>query len=86
MEEELEGVKYSLEPCSDSVTLSGLLKDSGDQTQKDTGILQPLCVSCGCTFWGRGCRALSTPVLCELGRYALLPAHYSLGTNELTLV
>lgn len=54
MEEELERVKFSLEPPSDSMTLGGLLKDSGDQTQKDTDILQPLHVSCGCTFSGEG--------------------------------
>lgn len=41
MGEELEGVKVSLELPSDSTTLSGLLKDSGNQTQEASDTLQP---------------------------------------------
>lgn len=66
------------------MTLSGLLKDSENQTQKDTDTLQPLHVSCACAFHWEGLPGPPAPGLCELGHHPLLPAHSSLGINELT--
>lgn len=84
MEEELQGVKFFLEPPSDSKTLSGLLKDSGDRPRRARTFSSPSESAVAVPSTGRGGQARSTPVLCELGHHAPLPARSSLGTNELT--
>lgn len=80
MEEELEGAKISLETPSDSMILSGLLKDSGDRPRRALTFSCPCVSAVAVLSTGRGCQLVPY----ELGHRGLLPALSSLGTNELT--
>lgn len=84
------GVQFSLGFLTGSPTLSGLLKDSGNQTQRDTDILHR-CASAvpGLPVASRGRQAPSTPERPgtgprELEHHAPLPAPSSPSATELT--